>query len=142
MEILFRLIRDGKVVGEERHHGCIETGCIHIQHRTKKGDWADVVENPECYIPHDRKDLWTGLDDKNWRKIFERDIIQQGLEKSGCWFAPRTVKFINGSWMGVHSPNSTPIRIYVEQDAHDYEGNVSNNEWEVIGIEGVEYEIK
>ena len=75
---------------------------------------------------------FTGLKDKNWKDIFEGDIIQQGNNPE-CWFAPRAVEFINGSWAGKHNNSDTYIRIYVEQDQRYYQSMVSNHKWEIIG---------
>jgi hypothetical protein len=74
MEILYRLIRDGKVVGEEKHenYGIV----FNIMHRRIGEDtWYNIQckDNEDAFIQHDRKDMWIGLEDKNGRKVFERD---------------------------------------------------------------------
>ena len=71
---------------------------------------------------------FVGLQDKNKKDIYEDDIVKQGLETSkDGWFGPRIVEFSDGAWMG------GGIRIFVEQDRWVYQGDVSNNGWEVIG---------
>lgn len=75
MEILFRLILEGKVVGYERHHKRIANKSITVEHRRITEDFANICEDESVFIPHDRKDLWTQDEDKNGRKVFYRDRV-------------------------------------------------------------------
>jgi hypothetical protein len=96
MEILFRLIRDGKVAGFEYHQDWGAGLGISIFHGPPNKDgtpnvrktnifahYTGVGQHPD-YIEHDRKDMWTGLEDKNGRKIFENDKLKYSrLNKRG-----------------------------------------------------------
>lgn len=81
----FRLIKYGNngkgiVVGHERHvlQPYIKGEQIHIEHRhTNSNRWKDLIISPYSYIPHDHKDLWIWLKDKNGVEIYSNDIAEE-----------------------------------------------------------------
>jgi hypothetical protein len=122
MEILFRLIKDGKVVAYERFD--------FDWHRWEYS--PDLQSWSEAYFPHDRKDLYTGLEDKNGRKIFERDVwkIEWHFE-----YDSRIPEYV-----GVVVFEEAEF--YVREIGDGINGcsifDAIHNYGEVIGIEGVE----
>lgn len=78
--MLLRLIKDGKVVGFEWHtDGGKNYPDINIYHSPDQGFWNDIKPvDPERdhYIPHDRKDLYTGID-IDGEKVFENDYLEE-----------------------------------------------------------------
>lgn len=76
-EIKFRLVKDGKIVGYERHD--IEHySKVTICHSEDGEKWFSIVycAVEREFIEHDHKDQFIGLPDKNGVEIYERDIIR------------------------------------------------------------------
>lgn len=76
-EIKFRLTYKGKIVGYEVHIKA-DGSYLQILH-SKLGDVGfDITRNPECFIPHDSKDQFTGVLTKNGQgvEIYENDKIK------------------------------------------------------------------
>lgn len=76
MEQLNRLILGDKVVGYEEHRNGKIYHSIDLEEIKYSLPIEMTLNNITNWIKHDRKDRWTGLEDKNGRKIFERDIIK------------------------------------------------------------------
>jgi hypothetical protein len=100
MEQLSRLILGNKVVGYEKHVSLasIEVLSGHLVANEKQINknisifhsedgfvWCDIdilcldpgaVNWRMYFIQHNRKDLWTGYEDKNKRKMFDRDCVR------------------------------------------------------------------
>jgi len=74
-DIIFRLIKDSKVVGYEWHLKQIGSLISIIHCDEYYEDNPSIFNNDEYPIPHDRKDRWTGAGLKNGTKIFENDIV-------------------------------------------------------------------
>jgi hypothetical protein len=126
--ILFRLIRDGKVVGYEQYEYTVDRWLYVKDDKTTS--WSSNV------IKHDRKDMWTGLEDKNGRKIFERDKCRfyDMLE------SPDEETLVDGIVVWY------PIKcgLILQEVKKNHKGGHYIHNWdvidnvEVIGIEGVE----
>lgn len=107
--LLLRLVRDGKVVGYEKHEGG------KILHSVNCKEWYDILTVQSCgivykplyvsplisyifYIQHDRIDLYTGVD-IDGVKVFYKDQIswlEDGVTKSGvvtCLHGGASVKY-------------------------------------------------
>lgn len=92
-EIIFRLINDGKVVGYEKHEGgriyhcqpCADNKYLPFAemdiltlHFDNGKEWYHPY-----YIPHTRKDRWTGLKYDSGRLMFERDKTEDEHGEKG-----------------------------------------------------------
>jgi hypothetical protein len=88
--ILFRLIKDGKVVGYEKHengniyHLMPEEYILHSKGgstilwdgRLDENGLMNLKNIHRSYIPHDRKDMWTGMVLDDGAKVFNRDRVE------------------------------------------------------------------
>jgi hypothetical protein len=124
--ILFRLMKDGKVVGYEKHiyreADEDSDADMTIWHaKPNKHYWHILAGN---YIPHDRKDRYTGID-VDGEKLFERDILYDEMAK-GRWVIEWDASGDNiGRWIR---------RSYPKKELRLRSDFLSNNK--IIGIEG------
>jgi hypothetical protein len=87
MNIIMRLMRelpDGslEIAGYEKHENHIVRG-YRIKHQAiDRHGWTDIIEHPQNYVQHDRKDLYTGAD-IDGEKVFHRDLLED--EKAGTF---------------------------------------------------------
>lgn len=119
-EIKFRLIKDGKIVGYERHILNLQCGdnrqnVICIQHsrtgteydsNVKDAGWWCIWYDKNYFIDHDTKDQFTGLKDcKRTKEYPEGKEIYGGMEIKGLSrsMCPREIEGVvvwDEVWLG------------------------------------------
>lgn len=84
-EIKFRLVANGKIVGYERHIIC--AGTVSIQHQKVGEDiWRFIYPNFKYWVPHDHKDYFIDLLDKNGNAVYENsDVLANGYKAAVVW---------------------------------------------------------
>lgn len=117
-EIKFRLIRDGKIVGYEKHShsGTVGIGVYHsrVNDDCEDFEWVNVRFYKTAWIEHDTKEQFIGHLDSNGHDIYEGDIIE--------W--DRVTGFDDGT--GVVIWNSNQAGFFVENDATDVYDEIYN----------------
>ncbi len=83
IKIKFRLIKDNKIVGYERHRQT-DDGFprMIVEHCHLNGKQVFIHKFPDDYIQHDEKLQYIGLKDKNGKEIYEKDIVKKGKNKN------------------------------------------------------------
>lgn len=80
-ELKFRLMRNEKVVGYERHIPNEVSGKFEIQHSIGGNSfWYNVIEDIDCFIQHDAKHQYTGLENLKMHEIYEKDVVEYSGE--------------------------------------------------------------
>lgn len=79
MQIKFRLIKNGKVVGYEWHKLTTKGNRIRLMHSNNNRNWKEIFGSAQSYcgwIVHDKKEQFTGLLDKNGKEAYCKDFLQ------------------------------------------------------------------
>lgn len=82
-EIKFRLIKDGEIVGYEKHHKGRAKN-VNIMHSEDNEDWWNIHLEPKYYIDHDSKEQYWNIMSSpfNRKELYEGDILKINYQEA------------------------------------------------------------